>query len=90
LERYIYILVVRRQRFGETHCCHLQGWSSDAGKLKDFATSTLKTEAICLSETLSSTDETTRHQKLEEHNHHSQSHEISNLTWWFIIYACYC
>jgi hypothetical protein len=25
LERYIYILVVRRQRFGETHCCHLQG-----------------------------------------------------------------
>jgi hypothetical protein len=51
---------------------HLEDWSGEA-PLPSFATSALKMEAVCYSETLASTDESTRRQNLEEHPHRRES-----------------
>jgi hypothetical protein len=70
-------LIGRCKHFRETYCLHLQGSSGDFPTpsafppanptencpLPSIATSALKMEIICFSETMASTDKSTQHQK---------------------------
>jgi hypothetical protein len=62
-------LVGRCQRFGETYCLHLQGWSGIA--------------TVCFSETLASADESTQRQN--PGHHHQKRYVVSNVPYMWPI-----